>query len=110
MPAKRNNQPGNQGNQAGKSTEHPILSLTLGKTVLPHRGRGNIADLVIDVAVVDWVNVDFSIKRNTNIVDNTTNIKKIVDVVSGIDNATIIKKIVAYIKEITTQATLGNNK
>jgi len=44
-------------------------------------------DLVVNVAVVDRVNVDSSVKRNTNIVD----------VVGGIEDATIIKKIVTYV-------------
>jgi len=44
-------------------------------------------DLVVNVAVVDRVNVDSSVKRNTNIVD----------VVGGIKDATFIKKIVAHV-------------
>ncbi len=44
-------------------------------------------DLVIDVAVVDRVNVESSVKRNTNIVK----------AVGGNDNAPIIKNIVAYV-------------
>ena len=44
MPPKQNNQPKIQD---GKLIEHPIMSLTLGKTVLPHRVHGNPAVLTL---------------------------------------------------------------
>ena len=71
MPPKQNNQ---IGIQDGESTEHCIATSGTWKHCW--------IDLVIDVAIVDWVNVDSSVKHNTNIVD----------VVGGIEDTTIIKK------------------
>ena len=124
MPPDQNIQPETQD---GKSIEHPIVSLILGKTVLPHRGRGNPAvstsssasplliggknvlphqgrgnhqcfGLIIDIAVVDRVDVDKFVKRNTKAgCRETLYFKPLVNVVGGIDKATIIKKIIAYV-------------
>ena len=55
-------------------------------------------DLVIDITVVNWVNVDNFVKRNTKAgCWKTLYLKPLVNVVGGIDNATIIKKIIAYV-------------
>ncbi len=59
----------------------------------PHTGE----DLVIDIVVVNLVNVDKFIKRDTKAgYRKTVYFKLLVDVVGGIDNATI-KKINKYV-------------
>ena len=123
MPPKRNIQPETQD---GKSIDHLIVSLIFGKTVLPQQECGNLAvltlsstlpsliggiriaalgtwksrcfDLVIDIAIIDRVDVDKFVKRNTKAgCRKTLYFEPLVDVVGGIDNATIIKQIVAYV-------------
>ena len=125
MPPKRNIQPETQD---GKSIDHLIVSLIFGKTVLPQQECENLAvltlsstlpsliggiriaalgtwksrcfDLVIDIAIIDRVDVDKFVKRNTKAgCRKTLYFEPLVDVVGGIDNATIIKQIVAYVSQ-----------
>ena len=60
--------------------------------------KSRCIDLVIDIAVVNRVDIDKSVKRNTKAgCQKTLYFEPIADVIGGIDNATIIKKIIAYV-------------
>ena len=60
--------------------------------------KSHCFNLVIDIAVVDPVNVNKFVKRNTKAgCRNTLYFEPLVNVVSGIDTATIIKKIAKYL-------------
>ncbi len=60
--------------------------------------------LVINIAVIDRVDVNTFVKRNTKAgCQKTLYFEPLVDVVGSIDNPTIIKQIVAYVSQTSNK-------